>query len=215
MITCRRELLDRELEKSVPLMKGNVLDIGGHKFNNRGRFRPPLNQVKSWVFLNNNSDTHPDYCCDASKIPLDNQTFDTVVMTEVFEYLEKPELVLNEIYRLLTKNGYALISVPFLNPVHGDHQFDRQRWTGVKLEEFFRSKDFSIININPMGSVWSVIHDILHASTGYACSISEKKYIRIFQKFLHVFTHFFLKFDSKAKWIQNYINTGYFITLKK
>jgi len=215
MSTCRRELLDRELNHFSPLMRGNVLDIGGRKNSRRGGFGAPLHQVNSWQYLNINPDTNPDYCCDASAIPCENQSFETIVMTEVLEYLEKPELVLKEIYRILSSNGYALISIPFLNPIHGDYQFDRQRWTSIKLEEMFRQVGFSTINIRPMGAFFSVLHDLIHVSSGYATSLSKKKYMRFIQKCLHLCTPIFLKLDQKANSTKYFVNTGYFIVLKK
>ena len=215
MSTCRRELLDRELNLYSYLMRGKVLDIGGRKNSKRGRFRPPLQQVKAWIYLNKNPDTNPDFCCDACDIPCEKQSFDTIIMTEVLEYLENPELVLQEIHRLLTENGYALISIPFLNPIHGDYQFDRQRWTSVKLKEMFSKEGFSRIIIRPMGGFFSVIHDLIHVCSGYATSMSEKKHMRFIQKCLHLFTPVFLRLDQNVKLSKNFVNTGYFIIIKK
>ncbi len=215
MITCRRELLDRALEDAVGLIQGRVLDIGGKRNNKRGRFRPPLHQVDSWEYLNADPETQPDYCCDAAQIPLADQTLDVVVMTEVLEYLEHPETVLTEIYRLLSQNGVCIISVPFLHPVHGDWQLDRQRWTSVKLEQACRNAGFEEISIQPMGTFWAVLHDILHVSLGYSNPKPNRMHIKTLRKLLHWSTPLFLWLDSKAVSLRKYINTGYFIVLKK
>ena len=52
MITFRRMYLDEWLERSKPLMHGKVLDIGGKKDNKRGNFRPPIEKVSSWEYVN-------------------------------------------------------------------------------------------------------------------------------------------------------------------
>lgn len=215
MITCRRKLLDRALGDAVPLMRGRVLDIGGRKVNPRGRFRPPVHQVDSWEYLNADPSTQPDYCCDAAQIPLEDGVIDTVVMTEVMEYLEHPEFVLAEIYRLLSQDGVCIISVPFLHPVHGDWQSDRYRWTSVSLEELFQGAGFKDISIQPMGSVWAVLHDILHVSLGYSHSKPNRVYVKFLGKFLYRCTPFLEWLDAKTSVSGKYINTGYFVVLKK
>jgi SAM-dependent methyltransferase len=215
MSTCRRRLLDKALKDAATLMRGRVLDIGGKKYGKRGSFRPPLKQVTCWEYLNLDPDTQPDYCCDAAKIGLEDNSIDTVVMTEVLEYLASPADVLSEIYRLLKNDGTCILSVPFLHPVHGDDQLDRQRWTAVKLEQACRKAGFGEIKIEPMGSVWSVLHDILHVWLGYSRPNPDKIYLRALRKLLHTATPFFLWLDNKTGVSKKHINTGYFVILKK
>jgi len=43
--------------------------------------------------------------------------------------------VFNEIFRILSIKGNVLVSVPLLNPIHGDHWADRSRYTPVILLE--------------------------------------------------------------------------------
>ena len=215
MRSCRRRLLDKALEDAVGLMQGRVLDIGGSKYNKRGSFRPPLKQVDRWEYLNSNPDTEPDYCCDAAEIPLDDNSIDTVVMTEVLEYLDRPEQVLSEISRILKVSGICIMSVPFLHPVHGDAEFDRQRWTAVQLGQACRKAGFTKIDINPMGSIWSVLHDFLHVGFSYAHPRPNRIHIKAFRRLLHCSTSLFLWLDSKSERLKKYINTGYFVTMKK
>lgn len=215
MRTCRRILLDNFLNDSIPLIKGRVLDIGGKKHNKRGLFRPPLEQVSHWEYLNSDPDGQPDYCCDAADIPLGDSCIDTIIMTEVLEYLKEPEKVLAEIYRLLKEQGVCLMSVPFLNPIHGDWQDDRQRWTDVKLQEICSALGFKDTVITPMGSFWSVLHDFLHVSLGYAHPKPNRMHIKAFRRLLHCSTSLFLWLDSKSERLKKYINTGYFVVLKK
>ena len=215
MSTCRRRLLDKALEEAISVMHGRVLDIGGRKTNKRGAFRPPLDKVSAWEYVNSSSDAGPDYCCDAGSIPLADGSIDTVVMTEVLEYLEEPEKVLAEIYRLLAADDTLIMSIPFLHPVHGDWQFDRQRWTALKLEEVCSSLGFKDIDIKPMGSFWSVLHDILHVRLGYSHTRSDWIHVKILRKLLHICSPIFLWLDSRPEVEKKYINTGYFAVMKK
>ena len=73
-------MLDQCLEKYKLLMKGRVLDVGGNKTGRRGTFLPPLETVKSWEYLNSDEATKTDYCCSAEKIPLENESVNTVII---------------------------------------------------------------------------------------------------------------------------------------
>ncbi len=214
MSTCRRKLLDRALNKAVGLMKGRVLDRGGVRDNKRSSFFLTLDQVESWEYVNSNADTQPDYICDAAKIPLEDQSIDTVVMTEVLEYLKSPREALKEIFRLLTPNGVCLISTPLFYPIHGDWQFDRQRWTSVKLEEVCSDIGFEEIQVMPMGGFWAVLHDLLHVKWGLSHPRKNYLYVKILRKLLYVCTPFFLILDGMTK-DKRYINSGYFVVLRK
>ena len=129
-ITFRRHYLDKLLFGVK--WHGKVLDIGGKKKNKRGQFRPPLDQVESWEYVNIDPSTDPDYLCSADDIPVPNGSYDMVLMTEVLEHLEKPVEVLKEAYRILKPGGEIIITMPFLWAVHADPE-DFQRWTGQRI----------------------------------------------------------------------------------
>lgn len=215
MDTFRRKLLDRNLEASIDLMRGKVLDIGGKRENKRGQFRPILEKVESWQYLNPDATTKPDYYCKAENIPVEDGIIDTVIITEVLEYLEDPEKVLSEIYRILSPQGICLISTPLLIPIHGDHMFDRQRFTPLKLNEMFKKAGFDNIQIEPMGSLGAVLHDFFHVALGYAYSDQRSLTCRIFRRCLHILEPFFWYLDEITKKQKQYLTTGYFIRLSK
>lgn len=103
-----------------------------NKDNKRGQFRPPLDKVTTWEYLNIDGSTKPDYHCSADHIPVEDNSFDTLLLTEVLEHLEEPMDVLKECFRVLKKGGKLIATMPFLYPVHAD-PYDFQRWTGVRL----------------------------------------------------------------------------------
>jgi hypothetical protein len=56
MLTFRRYYVDTLL--SATDFSGRVLDIGGKKEKKRGQFRPHLDQVEKWEYLNINPETY-------------------------------------------------------------------------------------------------------------------------------------------------------------
>ena len=71
--TNRRKLLDKFLKESKDYIRERVLDIGGKKEKKRGEFRPPVERVGNWKYLNIDNSTNPDYCCSTENIPLDEK----------------------------------------------------------------------------------------------------------------------------------------------
>ena len=193
-------------------MKGRVLDVGGKKIDRRGTFIPPFDQVNSWEYLNSDEKTKPDYCCSAENIPVEDASVDTVIMTEVLEYLTKPENVISEIYRVLRENGYLIISTPFLNPIHGDYWLDRARYTPIMLKEKLEEAGFKLKSLEPMGSVGSVLYDILRVAFGYA---DERGKFSIWRRILPRTKFLFSWLDRKMVTQREYINSGYFLVLSK
>lgn len=192
-------------------MRGDVIDIGGKKDNKRGEFRPPLNQVSSWRYVNIDKSTNPDYCCSADNISVEDEAFDTALLNEVLEHLEKPEAVFNEIFRVLRKNGVLICSAPFLFPVHAD-PYDFQRWTEAKIRSILSSVGFSDIGVYSMGGTGSVIHDLLLISI-YRI---QDRYVRKGSLFLlFSIVPLFTLLDKIFRSAEGYITTGYFIVAKK
>ena len=70
----------------------------------------------------------PDVCGDAVSLPFGDASFDAVALLEVVEHLERFDVALSEVNRVLKPGGVVLCSMPFLYPVH-DAPRDFQRLT--------------------------------------------------------------------------------------
>jgi len=102
---------------------------------------------------------------DATKLPLDKETFDVVVLTETLEHCENPEKVLSECVRILKSGGSIIVSAPnYLNPAGlwkkvwdsthqkstwdawGNHQDGKENlFTSVKLKGLVKSQKIKTI----------------------------------------------------------------------
>ena len=96
-ISFRRFYLDLLLEENKQVFKGRVLDVGGKKDNRRGDFIPPYERVDEWLFLNNDKQSNPDILTDLPDIPLEDNSVDVVLCTEVIEYIYDYKKLLSEI----------------------------------------------------------------------------------------------------------------------
>lgn len=77
-------------------------------------------------------------CCDASKTPFPDESFDTIIMNDAMEHVGNPEKVLDECYRILKKGGKLYLNFPPYNHPYGAHLSDAIAIPWVHL--FFSDK---------------------------------------------------------------------------
>lgn len=58
---------------------------------------------------------------DARKLPFKKEVFDIVICADVMEHIKEDNIALKEIYRVLKKNGHALMAVPAYRKLYGHH----------------------------------------------------------------------------------------------
>jgi SAM-dependent methyltransferase len=92
----------------------------------------------------------PDLLWDGKTIPLESETIDSAIATEVFEHCPNPELVMREIWRVLKPGGILFFTVPFLWNLH-ETPYDEYRYTPFALERHLIQSGFRETNIKAMG----------------------------------------------------------------
>lgn len=75
---------------------------------------------------------------DAHFLPVKPESVDGVVIQGVCEHIHKPEMVVNEIFRVLKRSGIVIAEIPFIQGFHAD-PLDFQRYTVQGLEDLFVS----------------------------------------------------------------------------
>lgn len=192
-------------------MHGLVLDIGGKKVRPRGTFRPPLQAVDRWEYLNIDRSTEPDYCCDAENMQVPSERFDCFLLIEVLEHVMSPGKVISEAHRVLKYGGYGYVAMPFMYPVHADPH-DYQRWTSERLMMEFMQAGFSEIKIAPMGGPFSVMFDVLWTLSWRTESVLAR---RFWLFVLRLIKPFALLADKTMPGISSYVTTGWELTARK
>ncbi len=74
--------------------------------------------------------------CDIQNLAkVDDNQFDVAILDQVLEHVMAPERGLIEVHRILKPGGVAIITLPFLVPVHMGQDFgDYYRWTPQGIE---------------------------------------------------------------------------------
>lgn len=89
-----------------------------------------------------------DAICDAHYLPLKDNYYDGVWIQAVLEHVVEPHKVVNEIHRVLKKNGLVYAETPFLQPVH-EGAYDFTRYTVLGHRYLF--KNFKLLGMGGLG----------------------------------------------------------------
>lgn len=121
----------------------------------------------------------PDVFADAAALPFPAGSFDTVVLFEVLEHVERPRQALMEAARILKSQGRLLLTMPFLYPIH-DEPHDYQRYTKYGLAREADRAGLRIEQITPvLGSAETAGLTLCLALAGMLVAAMEKRALSI------------------------------------
>ena len=190
------ELLLREILKTVPYVKGRLLDIGCGEKPYLGIFS---GHVATYTGIDTPQSLHKsdavDIFANAHRLPFRRDSFDTVLCLEVLEHVEKPLEVLREIYAVLRKGGVLILSAPQNYWLHRDPA-DFYRFTQDGLIELMEKQTgFSIQYVHSLGGTREFLVDFvckyiqIKTNTGILGKIMPailKKFIVVFPQILYL-----------------------------
>lgn len=129
-----RIIMNRETQKIVKnLMPGrlDVLEISGAGWREKEPFKS-YKQV-----------SYPEFNICRSAL---EEKFDLIIAEQVFEHLLYPYRAGKNVYTMLNRGGYFLITTPFLIRIH-DLPTDCSRWTETGIKYFLAECGFRLDNI--------------------------------------------------------------------
>lgn len=148
--TIRKSIFDA-LNSNLGFFRGNLLDVGCGKMPYKD-FLVKNCSISAYTGVDLESakiygaNVQPDVFWDGKKLPFADQSFQTALLTEVLEHCPEPQLVLNEIFRVLPENGHLFITVPFLWPLH-EVPHDAYRYTPFTLQRLLNGAGFKEVEI--------------------------------------------------------------------
>ncbi|MDR1762027.1 MAG: class I SAM-dependent methyltransferase [Bacteroidales bacterium] len=112
----------------------------------------------------------------------EENTFETIILSDVLEHIKEPELLIKEMYRILKNKedgSKILLNVPFYYWIH-EEPYDYFRYTQFALKNMFERNGFEILELQSLGGVLEVLTDIIskyisHNSLGRQTSIAIQR----------------------------------------
>jgi SAM-dependent methyltransferase len=103
---------------------------------------------------------HLDLTIDLrEELPFEDQSFDTILLTDVLEHIAEPEKVMSESARLLRPSGKLIVGVPFLYWVH-EQPHDYYRYTEFALRFLCDRHGLQVAELEPYGGLPEVLFDL-------------------------------------------------------
>jgi SAM-dependent methyltransferase len=147
----KRILKKAFLRMGLPLMKGNILDIG----SGRAPYSKEVRDAKV-VTIDYSPDKGPMTVGACTELPFKAASFDSVICTEVLEHVSEPEAALREIYRVLKPGGPLYITVPMFTSLHYE-PYDFFRYTKYGLTHLLKKTGFEVTALEPLGGLFSFL----------------------------------------------------------
>jgi SAM-dependent methyltransferase len=127
-------------------------------------------------------DPESDVVGDLREIPVEGDSLDGVIITEVLEHCEDPFRAMAEVRRVLKPGGLLLVTSPFIWVWHGRDDY-RDFWRFTREGWELLLKDFTEVTVEPCewteeGAVfWDMLRrfecfghaSLTEAATGYLC----------------------------------------------
>jgi ubiquinone/menaquinone biosynthesis C-methylase UbiE len=136
---------------------GRLIDIGCGEKPYRSVFAP---YVTDHVGVDHPESPHAltsvDVLATAYDIPLEAESFETALMSELLEHLEVPGKALAEAHRLLVPGGWLIATTPFVWALHEEPR-DYYRYSPFALEWLFHEAGFESVEVTPVGGQWSTV----------------------------------------------------------
>ncbi len=154
----RRAILNA-LTEQLDSFHGIILDIGCGRMPYKPIILAPPSRVDKYIGMDLRADLcdsryskfgPPDLEWDGRTIPLETDSIDCAIATEVFEQCPDVENVMREALRVLRQGGLFFYTVPFLWPVHSA-PLDQYRFTPFALERHLRDAGFEQIKMKALG----------------------------------------------------------------
>jgi len=187
--------------------RGKLVDIG---CGEKPFYELLKNVVDEYIGVDHPETQHAknkiDIFADAYNLPFENDSFDTAILTQVIEHLEKPERALKEVYRILKPEGLLFISWPFLYPIH-EAPRDFFRYSKYGMFYIAENSNFEVIKIKSSSGFWITLFGFI---SKYFYGKPPFVYILLYPllflfKIICVFLNYFDKNEnSRDRWTWNY-----------
>lgn len=156
-------LVAKFYEQNIPIYaKGNLLDLGCGKVPLYHVYKDYVTDVTCVDWENSlYKNGYLDHVSDLNDpIPLNDESFDTIILSDVLEHIREPDKLWREMNRVLRTGGTVLINVPFYYWLH-EKPFDYYRYTQFALQSFAERNDFEIVQLKAFGGVFEILVDII------------------------------------------------------
>lgn len=206
-----RKPIITSLKKSITSLKGRVLDVGcGSK-----PYKEIIN-CDEYIGIDVGTTLHEkgvaDEIFDGSHIPFEDESFDSIICTEVLEHCLDTTILMSEMSRVLKKGGHIFLSAPMFIQ-HHEIPYDLRRLTFYGINHLAKSNGLSIKWIDDRGNIFAVFVGSFHLLISQI--ISRRPFSDMFFWLFFPFCWLLLKLDKFKKKNPPVVSLGWQALLQK
>ncbi len=157
----RRPILDFVADVAAQTPPGAaVLDIGAGDAPYRELFNHVNYMSSDWAESLHPGATVADVIAPADALPLEDDSFELLLCTEVLEHVPEPSAALSEFFRVLAPGGRLALTVPFVWELH-ELPHDYYRYTEPGLRHLIDRAGFADVTITPRSDGFTTVAQLL------------------------------------------------------
>jgi SAM-dependent methyltransferase len=103
-----------------------------------------------------------DVLFDGINIPFPDNTYSSVICSEVLEHIFEPDVVLQQINRVMKPGGYIILTVPFAFPEH-EIPYDYSRYSSYGIKYLLEKNNFEVIQNDKINSSITTIGVLINS----------------------------------------------------
>ncbi|MER8772051.1 class I SAM-dependent methyltransferase [Mesorhizobium sp. M0960] len=141
--------------------RGRLIDLGCGNAPLAGIYRSVVDEYL-WADWANSAHQRFDLDFEVNlnnQLPFEDQSFDTILLTDVLEHLAEPDLLFSELARMLKPGGHIIVGVPFFYYLH-EEPHDHFRYTKFALAHFGLKHHVPPVEIIEAGGAFDVWSDL-------------------------------------------------------
>jgi SAM-dependent methyltransferase len=157
----RRPILEFMIRAAREMPAGShTLDVGAGDAPYRELFTHVEYVTADWENSLHEDLAAMDIQAPADDLPVDDGSFDAVLLTQVLEHVPDPGRVLSELWRVLRPGGRLYLSAPLVWELH-ELPFDFYRYTSVGLEHLLQAAGFEDVSVQPRNDCFSTLAQLM------------------------------------------------------
>jgi SAM-dependent methyltransferase len=154
--------IEADLRDAAKVSHGCLLDVGCGDKPYQMLFRPYVTNYvgvehsATFTQTNASKEGRPDLLYDGLAMPFSDCQFDTVLNVQVLEHTPEPQMLVDEMARLLRPGGTLILIAPFSFRLH-EEPFDYFRYSPHGLRAMLKKSGIEVIEVRAQGGLFSVL----------------------------------------------------------
>lgn len=179
-----RKNLFTNINELAPLLTGRVLDFGCGAKPYRSSFVNCEEYIGCDIDMSGHSHENENVDCfyNGKTLPFQDESFDGIFSSEVFEHIFNLEDIIIELQRVLKTGGVMLVTLPFVWNEH-EQPYDFGRYTSFGITDLLSRNGFEVIELRKstlyFEAIWQMGIEFFRSS--FHAHVSNRYILLLFQ----------------------------------